>query len=55
MLGIAEGDRLLKHIAKVVTRAVEGKGEACRIGSDRFALIIKCQKENRDSFVEKLF
>lgn len=55
MLGIAEGDRLLKHIANVVTRAVEGKGAACRIGSDRFALITKCEKEKMDSFVEKLF
>lgn len=55
MLGIVEGDRLLKHIAGVVSKAVEGKGAACRIGSDRFALITKCEKEKMDSFVEKLF
>lgn len=55
MLGIEEGDRLLKHIAQVVTGAVEGKGTACRIGSDRFALITKCEREKMDGFVEKLF
>ena len=54
MLGIAEGDRLLKHIAQVVAEAAEGKGASCRIGSDRFALVIKCEAGKRDSFVEKL-
>lgn len=54
MLGIAEGDRLLKHIAQVVAEAAEGKGASCRIGSDRFALVIRCEAGKRDSFVEKL-
>lgn len=54
MLGVAEGDRLLKHIARVVAEAAEGKGASCRIGSDRFALVIRCEAGKRDSFVEKL-
>ena len=55
MLGMNEGDRLLKHIAGIIEKAVEGKGAACRIGSDRFAFITKCETEKMSGLVENLF
>lgn len=55
MLGMNEGDRLLKHIARVIEKLVEGKGAACRIGSDRFAFITRCEAGKRNDLIEGLF
>lgn len=55
MLGMNEGDRLLNHIARVIEKAVEGKGAACRIGSDRFSFITSCDPERMNDLVENLF
>lgn len=55
MLGMNEGDRLLKHIAGIIEKAVEGKGAACRIGSDRFAFITKCETDKMSGLVKRLF
>lgn len=55
MLGTNEGDHLLKYIAGIIEKAVEGKGAACRIGSDRFAFITRCETEKMGGLVENLF
>lgn len=54
MFGLEEGDRLLKHIGTVVADAVRDHGAACRMDSDRFVFIARCQKDEMSSFVDAL-
>lgn len=54
MFGVAEGDRLLNHIADILNDAVGEFGAACRINSDRFVFIAKCRSDEFDSFIEKI-
>lgn len=54
MFGMEEGDRLLQHIGTLVADAVKGHGAGCRLDSDRFVFIAKCQTEEMSSFVDTL-
>jgi len=54
MFGVNEGDRLLKHIACVISETVQDKGAGCRMGSDRFVFIIRCLPEERKSLITGL-
>lgn len=51
MFGTAEGDRLLKHIAGVISKNVENTGCGCRMSSDRFVFITKCPPEERENLI----
>ncbi len=54
MFGIAEGDRLLIHIANVISEFVKDIGICCRIGSDRFALFLPISEAGPDAQIEEL-
>lgn len=54
IFGLWEGDRLLRHIASVLSASIVD-GAACRIDSDRFVFITKCEPDYIDTFMETLF
>ncbi len=55
MFGMTEGDRLLIHIANVISESVGENGIVCRIGSDRFCLLTKTIIRDIPEFIENLF
>lgn len=54
MFGMAEGDRLLKYIADVISKNLENNGKACRLSSDRFVFFSGCPADERERLILKI-
>ncbi len=54
LFGMAEGDRLLLHIADAIREALKEGDTACRIGSDRFVFFTHTSGEELEVLLEKL-
>lgn len=54
VFGASKGDKLLVHIAKVISEAVNNSGLGCRVGSDRFLIFTKCPSDKTDEFMTNL-
>jgi len=55
LFGMAEGDRLLRHIAACIRARLGERGFACQLSADRFAFYIDCGKQQTERQVETLF
>lgn len=54
MFGMAEGDRVLCHVADLISGLIEKKDLACRINSDRFIFFTKTSEVALEALVEQL-
>ncbi len=52
--GMEEGDKMLCHIADSITKLIGKEGAGCRIGSDRFVVLVNITECNPECWIQKL-